>query len=267
MNFNLLRPVIFANLKVGEVLQAYSGLPPTVAYKAPTFAVLKFEDGSEGCYEIYKLETSYKLVPLCWVEGKPVYPGDVLYYRHSPYWPHYDSGCTAVRLDESTNELRFTDGVVFEIDDATWTKPEQKREPSFQVEGQDVFPGEVVYYYGVNKDNWGDPYTVEENGRVVQQVTGCGGRVKFFNGGAASFRLKPLLVIGDHLVPMPEREAPTEGTTYFTPDPHRVDYYGSYIWRNLQSNQHFLARGLVHLTKEAAIAHGEALIALSKKKG
>lgn len=29
MNFNLLRPVIFANLKVGEVLQAYSGLLPT----------------------------------------------------------------------------------------------------------------------------------------------------------------------------------------------------------------------------------------------
>jgi len=37
MNFNLLRPVVFTDLKVGEVLQAYSGFLPTVTYKAPTY--------------------------------------------------------------------------------------------------------------------------------------------------------------------------------------------------------------------------------------
>lgn len=122
-NYNLLRPVIFDDLKIGEVLQAYSGLPPTVAYKAPTFAVLKFEDGSEGCYEIYKLETSYKLVPLCWVENKPVYPGDgPLYYKDNPAWRHNEKGVFALSVRD--DELHFHGGIAFPIADATWTKPE-----------------------------------------------------------------------------------------------------------------------------------------------
>lgn len=265
MNFNLLRPVVFTDLKVGEVLQAYSGLLPTVAYKAPDFAVLKFEDGSEGCYEIYKLETSYKLVPLCWVENKPVYPGDgPLYYKDNPAWRHNEEG--VITLAVRNDQLYFHGGIVFPIADATWTKPEPKREPSFQVEGQDVFPGDTVYYYGENEENWGSPHTVKANGRVVQNDTKTVGKVESYVHGAKAFRLKPQLIIGDRLVPVPERETPTEGTTHFTPDPHSVDYYGSYIWRNLQSDQRFLARGLVHLTKEAAIAHGKALVALSEKK-
>ncbi len=233
-NYNLLRPVIFDDLKIGEVLQAYSGLPPTVAYKAPTFAVLKFEDDGP------------------------------LYYKDNPAWRHNEKGVFALSVRD--DELHFHGGKAFPIDTATWTKPEQRRVPSFQVEDQDVFPGDTVYYYGINKDNWGKEYKVEENGRVVWKFTGSVTSVYSCEGGTEAFRLKPQLVIGGRLVPMPEREAPAEGTTYFTPDPHSVDHYGSYIWRNLQSNQRFLERGLVHLTKEAAIAHGEAFIALSKKK-
>lgn len=226
MNFNLLRPVVF---------------------------------------EIYKLETSYRFAPLCWVEGEPVYQGDgPLYYKDNPSWKHNEEGVFALSIRD--DELLFHGGMAFPITDATWTKPEPKRIPSFQVEGQDVYPGDTVYYYGLNKDEWGEPHTVKGNGRVVWQHTGDVANVNSFKGGAEAFRLKPQLVIGDRLVPMPEREAPTEGTTHFTPNPHSVDYYGSYIWRNLQSDQHFLARGLVHLTKEAAIAHGEALVALSEKK-
>ena len=193
------------------------------------------------------------------MEDKPVYPGDgPLHYKHDTSWKHNEEGVitSGVRDDE----LHFHGGIAFPIADATWIKPEQKRVPSFQVEGQDVFPGDTVYYYGDDKYMWGREMIVEKDSCVN------GVHAESFAKGAASFRLKPMLVIGDHLVPMPECEAPAEGTTYFTPDPHSVDHYGSYIWRNLQSNQRFLDRGLVHLTKEAAIAHGEALIALSKKK-
>ena len=266
-DFNLLRPVVFANLKVGEVLQAYSGLPPTVAYKAPTFAVLKFEDGSEGCYEIYKLETSYKLVPLCWVEEKPVYPGDgPLYYKDDPAWMYNKEGvfATSVRDDE----LHFHGGTAFPIDTATWAKPEQKPVPSFQVEGQDVFPGDTVYYYGANKDNWGDPCTVKENAWVVQQATGCVGSVGSYDGGAEAFRLKPMLVIGDHLVPMPVRDAAEmkNGDCYYIPSLVNRDGYLKYVWSNHGFDFEVCDKGLVHRTKEAASAHTEAFIALSKKK-
>jgi hypothetical protein len=266
-DFNLLRPVVFADLKVGEVLQAYSGLLPTVAYKAPAFAVLKFEDGSERCYEIYKLETSYKLVPLCWVENKPVYPGDgPLYYKDNPAWRHNEEGMFAWSVRD--DELHFYNRMAFPIDTATWTKPEQKREPSFQVEGKDVFPGDTVYYYGDNKDNWSDPYTVKENARVVQQVTGCVGQVNSFNGGAASFRLKPMLGIGDQLVPMPVRDGSEMKLEhgYYVPSVLSENQYSTFIWFNDEFDRRALANNVVHKTPEAAVAHTEAFIALSKKK-
>lgn len=275
-NHKLLRPVKFKDLQVGDVLILKDSSPvskSSVTYKANKFVVLRFSDGSEGtCYQS-RLEIDYGLAPLCWVEGKPVYPGDgplyykygLLYYKHGPLWKYNVEGVTAFSI--SDDELHFHGGIAFPISDATWTKPkpEPERVPSFQVEGQDVYPGDTVYYYGSQRGRWGVAMTVENGGYVVDEFSSsC--LVINYAVGAASFRLKPQLVIGDRPVPMPEREAPAVGTTFFTPDPHSVDYYGSYIWRNLQSNQCFLERGLIHLTKEAAIAHGEALVALSKKK-
>ncbi len=266
-NYNLLRPVIFDDLKIGEVLQAYSGLLRTVAYKAPTFAVLKFEDGSEGCYEIYKLETSYKLVPLCWVENKPVYPGDgPLYYKHDPRWKHNKEGVVALSIHD--DELHFYGGIAFPIADATWTKPEPKRVPSFQVEDQDVFPGNTVYYYGTNKEEWGTPYTVKENGCVVHQPPGSVGRVKHFDKDTKAFRLKPMLVIGDQLVPMPVRDAAEmkKGDNYYIPCLDSGTGHLSYTWNNHSFDIEMCDKGLVHRTKEAASAHTGAFLALSKKK-
>ena len=268
---SLQRPAVFANLKVGDRLERKSGTKAVVAYMGPDFAVLRFPDNSESAHFGSYVEQTFRFQPLCWVEDKPVYRGDELYRPAVEkdkalvvsHIERSDSGVEHLYFGNLAGATEFADNRRGYL---TWTKPEQKREPSFQVESQDVFPGDTVYYCGDNKDNWGDPYTVKENARVVRQVTGCGGRVNLFNGGALAFRLKPVLVIGDQLVPMTEREAPAEGTTYFTPDPHSVDHYGSYIWRNLESNQRFLERGLIHLDKEAAIAHGEALVALSKKK-
>ncbi len=264
-DFNLLRPVVFANLKVGEVLQAYSGLPPTVAYKAPTFAVLKFEDGSEGCYEIYKLETSYKLVPLCWVENKPVYPGDgPLYYKDNPAWRHNEKGVFALSVRD--DELHFHGGKAFPIDTATWTKPEQRRVPSFQVEGKDVFPGDPVYYYGGTKSKWGKEYTVETDNSVTRN--GDQLPVKSFIGGAEAFRLKPMLVIGDQLVPMPVRNAAEmkDGDCYYIPSLDNCNLYLGYTWDNHSFDIEMCDKGLVHRTKKAASAHTGAFLALSKKK-
>lgn len=127
-----------------------------------------------------------------------------------------------------------------------------------------MFPGDTVYYYGENKSKWGQEYTVYENKSVTRLDNQW--HVNTYTGGSAAFRLKPQLVIGGRLVPMPEREAPAVGTTLFTPAPHGEDYYNTYSWSGDKWDLSWLERGLVHLTKEAAVAHGEALVALSKKK-
>lgn len=269
-NYKLLRPVKFKDVQVGDVLVLKDSLPvsrSSVAYKADKFVVLRFSDGSEGTCYVSRLEIDYALDPLCWVEGKPVYPGDgPLYYKDNPSWKHNKEGVFALSIRD--DELHFHGGKAFPIDTTTWTKPEQKRVPSFQVEGQDVFPGDTVYYYGDNKDNWSDPYTVKEDARVVQQATGCVGRVNLFNGGALAFRLKPMLVIGDHLVPMPVRNAAEmkKGDNYYTPCLDSDIGYLSYTWSNHSFDIEMCDKGLVHRTKEAASAHTGAFIAISKKK-
>ena len=263
MNFYLLRPVVFANLKVGDKLVSPKG-QSEVAYIAPDFAVIRFTDNAESPRGESYMELHYRLPPLCWVEDKPVYPGDVLYYHYSPSWQHNDKGVVASSVRD--DELHFHGGIAFPIADATWTKPEQKPVPSFQVEGQDVYPGDTVYYYGTHRGAWGDPHTVEENARVVQQATGANDHVESFDKGAEAFRLKPLLVIGEHLVPMPVREPLEEGAVYFTPSLYNPEAIGLNTWRDTTYDRACLKAGLIHHTTKAAIAHGEALRALSEKK-
>ena len=262
MNFDLLRPVVFAELKVGDKLVSPEGRGATVTYIAPNFAVLRFTDNTEGAPFDGYLERTFRLHPLCWVEGKPVYPGDTLYYKDDPTWKHNEEGVIASGI--RGDELHFHGGIAFPIDIATWTKPQLKRVPSFQVEGVDVFPGDAVYYYGTNRDAWGQAHRVKPHG-CVDHIDGQW-PVNSFIGGPRVFRLKPQLVIGDQLVPMPEREAPDIGDTYFTSNAHAKDYYTMYSWGDSWLDQAWLERGLIHLTKEAAIAHGKALIALSKKE-
>jgi len=265
MNFDLLRQAALDDLNVGDKLYCCSGMKPTIAYKAPNFVVLRFEDGSEGIRDRFKLAKNFRLQPLCWVEDKPVYPGDgPLYYKYNPEWKFNDKGVVVSSVRD--DELLFHGGMAFPIADATWTKPKLKRVPSFQVEGIDVYPGDTVYYYGENEECWGSPHTVKENARVVHQSTGCNDHVDCFANGAASFRLKLMLVIGDHLVPMPVREPMKEGETYFIPSLYNPEAVGVNTWRDTTYDRRCLSAGLIHYTGKAAVAHGEALRALSKKK-
>ena len=138
----------------------------------------------------------------------------------------------------------------------------EKPVPSFQVEGQDVYTGDTVYYYGADKHMWGREMIVEKDSCVN------GVHAESFAKGAATFRLKPMLVIGDHLVPMPVRDAAEmkNGDYYYIPSLDSGTGHLSYTWSNNSFDIEMCDKGLVHLNSEAASAHTEAFIALSKKK-
>jgi hypothetical protein len=134
-NHKPLRPVKLKDLQVGDVLILKDSSPvakSSVAYKANKFVVLRYSDGTEGtCYQS-RLEIDYALAPLCWVEGKPVYPGDgPLYYKHDHRWKYNTEGVFASSIRD--DELHFHGGIAFPIADATWTKPEPKRVPSLSL--------------------------------------------------------------------------------------------------------------------------------------
>lgn len=262
----LLRPVKFKDLQVGDVLILKDSSPDaksSVTYKASKFVVLRSGDGSEGTCYVSRLEIDFGLAPLCWVEGKPVYPGDVLYRPEVEgvkalvvsHITGTGSGVEYLHFSNLANANEYADNRRGYL---TWKQ--HKLQASFQVEGQDVFPGDTVYYYGDDKHRWGREMVVEKDGYVN------GIHADSFSKGTATFRLKPQLIIGEHLVPMPEREAPSVGSAYYTSNLFKEDLYQKYGWSNDVHDLRLLERGLVHLNQEAAIAHGEAIVALSTKK-
>lgn len=80
------------------------------------------------------------------------------------------------------------------------------------------------------------------------------------------FRIQPETVnIYGKEVSKPETESPHIGVRYYWPSLYRKDKYDEAVWYGHMVDKTNLQRGLVHLTKEAAIAHAEALISFTGK--
>ena len=70
--------------------------------------------------------------------------------------------------------------------------------------------------------------------------------------------------IGEYDVPEPVREPLKNGTTCWYPKLSNIDLIDGYIWCNDDTDVRMLSNGLIHLTEEAAKAHAEALLSLTK---
>lgn len=81
------------------------------------------------------------------------------------------------------------------------------------------------------------------------------------------YRLKPepkTIRIGEYDVPEPVREPLENGATCWYPKLSNIDLIDGYIWCNDDTDVRLLSYGLIHLTEEAAKAHAEALLSLTK---
>lgn len=78
------------------------------------------------------------------------------------------------------------------------------------------------------------------------------------------FRLaQEMITVGDVSFPKPESTAPEVGTKYYIPYLDSGEPYIYFIWHGIDLDLRMLKSGVVHLTKENAIAHAKALIKLS----
>lgn len=64
-------------------------------------------------------------------------------------------------------------------------------------------------------------------------------------------------------VPKGETVVPAGGTTLFTPAIHDHIYYYKIVWNDSQLHHDLLSKGLLHLTKEAALTHAKALLSFT----
>lgn len=81
------------------------------------------------------------------------------------------------------------------------------------------------------------------------------------------YRRKPrTITINGREVPEPMREAPERGSVYYVVEVATGKMTRSDTWRGDDYDKRWLSRGLCHSTKEAAIAHAEALLSFTEAK-
>ena len=131
------------------------------------------------------------------------------------------------------------------------------------VEGRPVYKGDTLYQQS------GAHVTVRglnTNGTTLLFEEGGSWAIDGHISQVSWTRPVPTMNINGHEVPMPERGAPEEGTEYFFPShPHDGGVY-RYTWNNDGTDNRLLAAGMVHLTKEAAKKHTEALASFTRRK-
>ena len=89
---------------------------------------------------------------------------------------------------------------------------------------------------------------------------------KLFADG--SYRIKPKTInVNGFEIAAGEKGGLKDGDLYFVPCPHFESRFVSSIWRDFKSGNHLLKDGLVHLTKENAIAHAKAMLGIDPKTG
>ena len=105
-------------------------------------------------------------------------------------------------------------------------------------------------------------------GKVVQYLAADG---NWYDGFGAfispnKYRVKPeepkTIKVNGFDVPEPMREAPALGAAYFIAIPNSQNYYHGYLRDAFPLNTCWLSRGLLHSTKEAAVAHAKAMLGI-----
>ena len=126
----------------------------------------------------------------------------------------------------------------------------------------------MIKFLDVKRAYYADPENVKVRGRGI----GSRGDWCVFTSEPAwienwIYELVPRTIrIGDIDVPEPVREALPLQTKCFYPMINHYDACDSFTWQGDKFDKMLLSRGLIHLTKEAAIAHAKALIIISGGK-
>ena len=94
-------------------------------------------------------------------------------------------------------------------------------------------------------------------------------RIRVLTSGLFMFRLaQEMVTIGDVSFPKPESSPLELDAEYWIAEPNYTHYATtrSITWKGNSTDNMYLERGLVHLSRENAVAHAEALIKLSRGK-
>lgn len=115
---------------------------------------------------------------------------------------------------------------------------------------RDVVGKDIIVFKGTND------ILYNEDGKPLEEL--------YLNG----WELAPETIeINGIEVPKPETTAPSCGTRFYIPVLHDVtELYAKLFWNNSKLLHEFLAKGLIHLSKDNAIAHAKALLSFTSSE-
>lgn len=123
-DYRLLRPFDLEAAKRGDKIcyNDESGYVTTLCGPDPKGNIAYQSNGM-----VYVAHTnSFKMAPLAWVEGKPVYKGDILYWKSvSNKWMNHV--CDEFDVDKFLQRTGEEQGYIY-ANKLTWQKPKTKRE-------------------------------------------------------------------------------------------------------------------------------------------
>lgn len=118
-DYSLLRPFDLEAARDGAAIVALvdggTKMEPRGFVKGPDCMVYCVVVTDEGVYRLVKAH-EYRMAPLCWVEGKPVYPGDVL--------EHTRLGEVVAKSEHASKGMLVVekyDGLA--VENLTWPRP------------------------------------------------------------------------------------------------------------------------------------------------
>jgi len=135
-NYELLRPFDLEAAKAGEAIMGKDDGESRTFITGPDKHGYFVVESKEGWYRFGKPE-DYRMAPLAWVEGKPVYKGDVLYWNSKTMEPGSKFTVGAKLLDHDMIEgvsvttrgkTYDSPGTGLMLQSLTWTKPKTQRE-------------------------------------------------------------------------------------------------------------------------------------------
>ena len=121
---------------------------------------VRYEQFGLSLHRPANVKSYMRMAPLCWVEGKPVYKGDVLYWKDGTSEPgrewtvsRVERGVTGLLVWDDTYNLGG--GGFVHTDRLSTTRPVPKPEqPLFHLDGKPVMKGQRLWVKGGYKECW-----------------------------------------------------------------------------------------------------------------
>lgn len=244
------------------------------------------------------LVTTAELVqaPICWVEGRPVYPGDTLFCKSNGEEYVIKEGDIPPALTWKKKEKVFLEGTPLQKEDrvyfrklsgdwavgtvkSTYVDPlgiqvvfeegshsvalsRLSRQPLFVIDDKFLEKGDEVYLRDKKHPAYGHKYVFSEVDDY-RALFSKGENVHISEVEKLFTREKPFVLINEFKVPLPESEPLSTGQQYWTLSLEADTSWVSY-WNPTKAHYCRLRAGIVHLSQEAAQLHLDALKSFMK---